>query len=828
MRIQNIFFPKISLLTVFLVTATILGLHNTSWADESIRVGIFQNKPIVYAENGPKGLFVEVLDYVANKEGWKIEYITCEFSDCLEQLKSNELDLMTSLGVSRSRAKFSTYSKEPIWTFWGTVYAHDKEINSVFDLRDRKVGVRRKNKITSELQKLLNEFNIPVQYVEFDNYENAFERLQDNTIEVVAVNNTYAFDKKFIKHFYKTPIIFSPFSAYFAAPKLGKHRDKLAVIDGYVKDLLSDNSSLIYKFQKKWSGTPESYWTNRKVGIVGVFIFFSTVLIMFFWRYRSTVNLNKQLSHKITESTQLHKEISQRKSEFEAIFNSITDAVVFVDKERKSVLINPSFTKILGYEVEEIIGQTTQKIYANPEEFNEQGTIRYSEEVKNVKPVYEIEYRRKDGTVFPAETLGAQVRDPKGEIIGFLGVIRDISEKKQAEEEKIELENKLLQMCKMEAIGTMAGGIAHDFNNILTSIIGNADLVLLDTPKSHPMWMRLDAILKASLRAKDLVKQILAFSRKDIVNKKPFYFCRLIEESLNTFRSTIPTTIEIKIKIPVKCRENISECRKVLVDSTQIYQLLMNLCINAVHAMDEKGVLEVSVDEKIVTDETTVARPGLEPGIYECLTLSDTGSGMSPEIIEQIFNPFFTTKDVGKGTGMGLSVVYGIVESHNGMIFVDSERGKGTTFHLYFPVTETDPEEELEEMDSLPTGIESILFVDDEEPIVKMFSTILTRLGYKVIACCTSTEALEIFRSDSGSIDLVITDQTMPNLSGIELAAEFLKIRPDIPVILCTGFSTKISEEKIKEVGIRELCMKPLNMTQMAKTVRKVLDENIA
>lgn len=417
------------------------------------------------------------------------------------------------------------------------------------------------------------------------------------------------------------------------------------------------------------------------------------------------------------------------------------------------------------------------------------------------------------------------VLNGEGENIhGILFSGEDISGLKKAESEKEKLNEQLRQSHKMEAVGTMAGGIAHDFNNILGVIICCADMALDDIPKDNPAWEEVDEIIKASQRAAKLVKQILAFSRRDMICKKPFYLCRLIEENMKGLRATIPTTVEIKINIPAKCRDNITECCKVLVDHTQIHQLLMNLCINAVQAMDEKGVLGISVDEITVEDKRT-DRLGLEPGIYEYLTVSDTGSGMGPEIIEQIFDPFFTTKEVGKGTGMGLSVVHGIIESHGGKIFVDSEPGKGTIFHLYFPVVETESEEESQNIGYLPNGTERILFVDDEKMIVKMWSSILSRQGYEVTPCGNSAEALETFRPAPDKFDLVITDQTMPNMSGAELAVELLKIRPDIPIILCTGYSSLIDEAKVKDIGILEFLMKPLDSKQLTSTIRKVLDK---
>jgi PAS domain S-box-containing protein len=414
--------------------------------------------------------------------------------------------------------------------------------------------------------------------------------------------------------------------------------------------------------------------------------------------------------------------------------------------------------------------------------------------------------------------------DKKGEPVRAAGTHLDISKHKLAETEKKELEAQLRQSHKMEAMGTMAGGIAHDFNNILSIIIGNADIAKYLLPTDHPVQSNIDKVLYASNRAKELTSQILLFSRQEKGSKEPYYLCRLIDESMKSIRSTIPTSIQFKINIPTKCRENITDCKMVLADPTQIHQLLINLCVNSVQAMDEEGVLEISLNEVCFGKNIPVDRPGLQPGIYEYLSVSDTGRGIKKEIIEQIFNPFFTTKDVGKGTGMGLSLVHGIIEGHGGKIFVESEPREGATFHIYFPVTEAKEVKEAEDLDPLPTGTERIIFIDDEEMVANIGKDMCELLGYKVTTMTDSIEALELINKNPDQFDLAITDQTMPRLTGVELAKQVLKIKPGLPIILCTGFSSKVDREKAKEVGIREFASKPLNRRDIAKLIRQVLD----
>jgi signal transduction histidine kinase/ActR/RegA family two-component response regulator len=396
----------------------------------------------------------------------------------------------------------------------------------------------------------------------------------------------------------------------------------------------------------------------------------------------------------------------------------------------------------------------------------------------------------------------------------------EITERKHAEKKKEKLEAQLRQAYKMEAIGTMAGGIAHDFNNILAIILGNADMAKDDIPESNPARYYIDQVLEASSRAKDLVKQILTFSRQSEQKLLPIKPCSVINESLKLFRSTTPTTVNIVQNI---CKD----CCMIMADTTQLRQLLMNLFSNAVHAMDEKGTLEVTAAMVDLGVDDIAHQPGLNPGQHLKIKVRDTGTGMDKETQDRIFDPFYTTKEVDEGTGMGLSIVLGIVKSHKGFVQVDSEPGEGSIFTIYFPAVEDGQSQKIEEVTEVyPRGNERILFVDDEEMLAELGGRMLERLGYEVTVKSSSKDASETFKLNPETFDLVITDQSMPNMSGIELSAELLNVRPDIPIILCTGFSKKTSGEKAKEIGIKEFCVKPLDRKELAHVVRKVLDEN--
>jgi len=380
------------------------------------------------------------------------------------------------------------------------------------------------------------------------------------------------------------------------------------------------------------------------------------------------------------------------------------------------------------------------------------------------------------------------------------------------------LEDKLLQAHKMDAIGTLAGGIAHDFNNILSSIIGFTELSLEDVEKGSALEDNLNEVFTAGKRARDLVKQILAFARQTEDVSQPIQVDIIIKEVIKLIRSSIPAVIEI--------RQSITSDSLILGNPTQIHQILMNLCSNAAYAMEDKGgILDIALKDIVIEHASRFEKTELKPGHYLQLTLADTGTGIPSDIIHSIFEPYFTTKPVGEGTGLGLSMVHGIVKSYGGQVTVESELGKGTVFTIYLPVFKNQTAAISPKPEDLPAGMEQILFVDDEEPIARMGGRILERLGYQVTTRTSSIEALELFRMDASRFDLVISDMTMPNMTGDRLAVELMKIRPDIPIILLTGYSKKISDETAKEIGIRAFAFKPIVKADLAGTIRKILDE---
>jgi PAS domain S-box-containing protein len=519
----------------------------------------------------------------------------------------------------------------------------------------------------------------------------------------------------------------------------------------------------------------------------------------------------------ITDRKRAEEALKLSEEKFSKVFqNSPAMISISTVNEGRFLEVNDRFTKILGFTREETVGNTsfdlgcwvdiTRDRDRAMQIFRKQGYFRN----------LEVKMRFKDGKehtmLWSADSIEFEGREC------LINVVTDITEQKMMQEEKAALESRLQQAQKMEAIGTLAGGIAHDFNNILAAIFGYTELALTDSERESILYQNLQEVLRAGERAKDLVKQILTFSRQAEQERKPVQVKLICKEAIKFLRASLPTSITIRQKIESESL--------VMADPTQIHQVLMNLCTNAGHAMGNKGGdLGLTLLDVYLGEDLTAKYPELQPGPYIELTVSDTGYGMPAHVIERIFDPFFTTKVKGEGTGMGLSVVHGIVGSCGGTITASSKPGKGSTFKIYLPALERGKASFPIVGESISTGTEHILFIDDETALANIGKQMLEPLGYKVTTRTSSIEALELFKTRADSFDLVITDMTMPNMTGDQLARELIRIRPKVPVILCTGYTARITKEQALALGIRAFVPKPVLRKEIAETIRMVLDE---
>jgi PAS domain S-box-containing protein len=521
----------------------------------------------------------------------------------------------------------------------------------------------------------------------------------------------------------------------------------------------------------------------------------------------------------ITHRKRAEKALLDNLTFMNTLIDTIPNPVFYKDGEGLFLGCNVAYAQTLGLPKEEILGRRLVDLDSSissdmADHFHRQDMLLIANPGIQT---HESQVLCADSAERDFVLYKATFNDTEGRVAGMVGIMLDITDLKKAERQRRQLELQLQQTQKMEALGTLAGGIAHDFNNILAAIIGYTEIVVADTAQAAPSYDYLRRVLAAGERARSLVKQILAFSRQGEMEPKPVQLKLIVKEVLNLLRASLPATIEIDRQIETD--------GAVMADPTQLHQVMMNLGTNAGYAMGQTGGrLSVRLEEARLDHDFTQLHAGLQPGIYLKLTVGDTGRGIAPENLTKIFDPFFTTKPKGEGTGMGLSVVHGIVTGLGGLITVDSTFGKGTQFQVYLPALQEGAAVHAAEAKALPTGRERILCVDDEPFQTDMLKHLLGLLGYRVETRNTATEALALFQQDPMAFDLVITDMVMPKMTGDELAVRLLQIRPDLPIILATGYSQNITETKAKTLGIKAFALKPLVIQELSRLIRQVLD----
>ncbi|HEX2966409.1 MAG TPA: PAS domain S-box protein [Syntrophorhabdaceae bacterium] len=574
----------------------------------------------------------------------------------------------------------------------------------------------------------------------------------------------------------RTKLIGTDFSDYFTEPEKARAGYQLVFRDGMVRD---------YELHiRHYNGqvTPVLYnasvYKDESGTVIGVFA----------------------VARDISKRRAVEEALAEAEEAYRTAIESAPDGIALT-REGIHIYANRKFAEIFGYtDIQQVIGKPLSLVI-HPEDSERVAKINHMREDGETVPLrYQFKGLKKDGTSSTIEIFATRTTY-RGKPV-TLSFLRDVTDYKRLEEE-------LRQSHKMEALGTLTGGIAHDFNNILAGILGFAEMAREDAPADGPLQYHLERVIKGAMRGRDLVKQMLTFSRKTEYDIKALPIVPIIEETLKLLRASIPTTIQIEFTTTAK--KDV-----VVANATGVQQIILNLATNAAHAMRENGG-KLSVSLSDAYDESSP---------FLALTVRDTGTGMPPEVLKRVFEPFFTTKEAGHGTGMGLAVVYGIVRSFGGDISVHSTEGHGTVFQVYFPRAVTDASSDTESPVLPPSGNEHILFVDDEETLVDLGKRMLERLGYKVAATTSSVKALKMFIENPASFDLVITDHTMPELTGLRFAEKLLAMRPDLPIILCTGFSESLDPEKVKEAGIKQFLMKPLTKAELAAAVRRVLDHN--
>ncbi|MEW6519288.1 MAG: transporter substrate-binding domain-containing protein [Thermodesulfobacteriota bacterium] len=787
----------------------------------------------------PQGFAIDILNRVAAKTGLRVHYLIVEnWAAAMEAVRSGKADLIPGAGISEVRSSEFLFSEEietiPVSCF---VRSKNYEIDGIASLQGKQVAVLEKSAAETRLKERSD-----IRLVAFPNIDSALIQLLAGHVDAFV---------------FPEPVLWKKAREAGVADKIKVAGLPLMELKrGFL--LRQADAALLHQINRgirayiksgdyladyaKWYGKPEPYWNRRRTVYAMTSLVIMVIAGMAGWRYYSVVQFSRQLNRNIAIRVEAEKalqqahdeleervaartrELKEEKEKAQKYFDIAGVMLGALNKTGEIILMNQKGCQILAVTEEEALGKNWFDHYLPDDIAGE------TKEVFNklmagetaAAEYYENPVLAGDGSQRLVAFHNTLLTDDAGRIKGVLFSGMDITERKRAEEEKARVEAQLRQALKMEAIGTLAGGIAHDFNNILSAIIGYSEIAIEDLPSDSRVARNLRKVLKAGFRARDLVKQILAFSRQANIDPIQLRPASIIKEGIKLLRSSIPATIEI--------HEDIDPATGViLADPTQLHQIIMNLSANAFHAMEEKGGrLTISLRQVELGRENLVNEPGVSAGTFARLIVQDTGTGIDPTIRNNIFDPYFTTKEPGKGTGMGLAIVHGIIKNSGGFITVDSEPGKGAAFKIFLPVVQEEMPSEQEMLDGIPSGKEKILFVDDEVQIADSSKMLLERLGYTVTVRKSSLEALETFHNQPDEFDLVITDQTMPGMTGTELARLMLRVRPDLPILLCTGYSSTITEAEARLLGIREFAFKPISIKRLAGLIRQVLEREPA
>lgn len=825
-----------------LVALAAFGLIALCWAEAigseagTVNVGVYDFQPLskIESDGSCSGILPSFLRHVAVKEGWTLRFFPGSLSENLTRLENGEIDLLAGAMYSKDAANLRDYSKETLISTWGQVFAREgSKIQSFLDMDGRSVGVVRDEPYNQNLRSIVERLNLRCHFVECDSHESVFEAIENEWIDVGVVDRLAA-DASLGNHaIERTPIILSPLEIRFAAPK-GKNHNLLDVLDFNLSGQKSDPNSYYNKLiQRSFAGEeemilPKILTWGLAITAGGLLLFGCVSLLLrrqVQLKTRELSRTNEELKKEIYMRRMAENSLRKSHELLEKTFSSMHDGLLVVEFKTKRILnYNKAAADIFGYSPHELARLSPDRLHSDDREAIKMERM-LPREVETEGFLHgEYDIRRKNGSVFPAEVIVTPLNGYAKNGDPWVLIVRDVTERKQAQKALRESEMRLRQAQKMEAIGTLAGGIAHDFNNVLTPIIGFSEMIIANMDDHDSRKSCMEQILVAANRAKRLVTQILDFSRQSSGERIRVSVRPIINEILKLLRSTLPATIQTEFRM-------LTNHDFINADPTQIHQIVLNLCSNASHAMRDKGgVIQVSIDDYVGVLPGWTGEGSPPEGDYLNITVKDSGQGVDEAIVHRIFDPFFTTKKHGEGTGMGLAVVHGIVKSYQGAISVESKKGEGAAFHVYLPKADPIIDEEISRslnVEKVESGSfthpERILFVDDERGISDMAKRLLATLGHAVVTFNESKEAFEFFRKDPNAFDLVITDQTMPELTGFEMAKMMLEIKPDLPIVLTSGYSDIVSPDEAKRAGIREYLEKPFDARSLANTITNVL-----
>ncbi len=784
--------------------AMALTAAQTSSASTEVRVGTTREATPI------RSVFHDLVEHIADLEGWKIRWIYDEPGTLRAGVQHGDIDVLAGVSVTGDDALVASH--EPVLSTWGQLFVRsDTPIGSVLDLDGRSVAGLDGDPYVEELREIARRFGITCDFVVAATSEAVLTAVVESFVDAGVVERTYGLERASTVGLSPSPVVFAPTEVRFAASET--REELIRTLDFHIARMRLDPASVYHQSVAEHLG-PEH--DGRLPGWLVPASSIASGLIV------SLIALNMVLRRRVTSTsrqleamdTALADEIRTRRGTEEALLRFTTvieqmvEGVAIASPDGCTIDVNPAFEQLTGRVRADAIGAPLLELFQPP--YVEVEFEAFRAALSAGQPWRgRFTAERMDGREYTVETTLAPISDETSEQPTLLCIVRDITEESR-------LASQLRQAQKLEALGTLAGGIAHDFNNTLGSMMGYAELTMLDLPPSSAQHEQLEQVLIAGERARSLIEQILTFSRRSDAALVPFRLQPIVKETLTLLRSTVDTSVELVSEI--NTRDLI-----VTTDPTQIQQILMNLCANAVHAIG-KGRGTVTVD----LDHCTNGPTGMGP--CACLSVSDTGCGMTADVVERIFEPFFTSKPIGEGTGMGLAVVHGIVEGHGGTIEVESTLGEGSVFRVYLPLSAHKPEETVQQPQPvLPLAHdEQVMVVDDNPSVARAVSALLQRLGFECRAVLSPHEALEEFAADPSSVDLVITDLAMPKMTGPELATRLRALRPDLPILLLTGHARELSNEQLASAGVDRLLMKPVRSDQLALAIHELLHSSKA
>jgi PAS domain S-box-containing protein len=811
---------------VFALMGVLLSLPLCASA-ASLVAGVLKNFPPGYQLNDqgePVGLAIDIFEALSQRTGHEIEYrVYDSWPELQSALKARQIDLVPNMGIADLRSEWAEFSL-PVETFPVSLFVRRQtvDIDSLADFERRPLGV-----VEANIGVQLVAANPQLQDRTFIDVDSALLALLAGTIDGLIYPRPtlekLARDARLADKIKALPTPLLEIKRGIAVPK-----GDFALLEEFNAQIPQFLQSQDYHdIYLRWYGESEPAWSHEELLTLFGVLLGAVVLLMAGWRYLSVKRLNQQLN---LAKDSLEQEVATRtreltvsKEKYRALYENAPLAYQSLDSDGNFIDVNPQWLRWLGYERDEIIGSCFAE-FLHPD---------WQEVFTSNFPVFkkrgyisgvEFRIRHKNGYYLDIAFEGCVGYDPDGSFRQTYCVFQDISARKQEELRREQLEAQLRQKYKMEAVGHLAGGMAHNFNNNLSIILGNLELAMGAADDCAARLSYLEKAKTSVLRSRDLIQQILTYSREGMAEQEVggVNISAVIGETLSLLESTIPATVRLNYYAAPDVEKLV-----VLASATELQEALLNLCTNAVHAMDESGELTISLIKTELQKEEIPCQYPARPGRFACLSVADTGCGMDSDIMEKIFDPFFSTKEVNKGTGMGLSTVQGMIKKYGGLVRVDSSPDKGTRFEMLFPLTELALEDEAAAAEEpIPLGRERILLVDDDVALVGLVAEMLESLGYRVTAASSAAQALEIFRANRGGFDLVMSDQTMPFMTGAELLAEIKQEDPALLTVLCTGYSRKIDSKQAAEQGIDLFMMKPLELDSMARRLGELFNRS--